>query len=258
MAGALARQRGFACFPCRLDKRPACPHGFQDASPDPQAIRALWRAYPGPLIGVATGAISGIDLLDVDCGDPPAGATPDHIAKVESARTWWAMRCHTVPRTLTYVSRSGGLHLYFTHDDRCPCTTSRIARGVDTRGTGGYAIWWFAAGCPQLDASGLAPWPERLLRELQPPVAASGRAAHDPSVFSDNALAGLLRAVATAPEGERNRVLHWAACRLGEHVREGRLAAGEAERILLAASSLPVLEARRTIVSGFRQVRAAG
>jgi hypothetical protein len=52
-------------FPCRADKSPACPHGFRDASRDPAAILQLWHRFPGPLIGIATGAVSGVWVVDV-------------------------------------------------------------------------------------------------------------------------------------------------------------------------------------------------
>ena len=57
---------GLPVFPCRVDKRPACPHGFKDAAISAQAIRELWQRWPGPLIGVPTGVPSGLFVLDVD------------------------------------------------------------------------------------------------------------------------------------------------------------------------------------------------
>jgi hypothetical protein len=113
----LARNAGYAVFPCHIDKTPACQHGFRDASVDPAAIVQLWRRYPGPLVGVATGRASGIDLLDIDCGDWPADAKPATIEKHESARAWWHDNYRRLPQTLAFRSRSRGLHLYFAHSD---------------------------------------------------------------------------------------------------------------------------------------------
>lgn len=66
IAANLALNRSWSVFPCRNDKRPACPHGFKDAVSEPGAVADLWRRFPGPLIGVATGLMSGLFVLDLD------------------------------------------------------------------------------------------------------------------------------------------------------------------------------------------------
>ena len=39
---ALALSRtGKQCFPCLVDKSPASPHGFKDATADPEKLRAI-------------------------------------------------------------------------------------------------------------------------------------------------------------------------------------------------------------------------
>ncbi len=66
LAENLIHNCGFAVFPCGADKKPfPRSQGFKDAVTDPVAVADLWRRYPGPLIGVATGERSGIDVLDV-------------------------------------------------------------------------------------------------------------------------------------------------------------------------------------------------
>lgn len=87
---AVAAELGLPVFPRRLDKRPACPHGYKDATRDPDAIRELWRRYPGPLIGVPTGMASGIDVLDIDPrhgGDDWLSAHADRLLVTRSHRT---------------------------------------------------------------------------------------------------------------------------------------------------------------------------
>lgn len=45
-------------------------HGYKDATTDPEEIRAFWTYHPGATIGLATGSVSGVIVLDID---PPEG-----------------------------------------------------------------------------------------------------------------------------------------------------------------------------------------
>jgi hypothetical protein len=249
LAQNLASNRGYACFPCRDDKQPAWPKrlggsGFKDASTDPERIAWLWQHFPGPLIGVATGEVSGIDLLDVDI-------------KHDAARDWWQKNHHRLPITAAYRTRGGGMHLHLIHAPGLRCSTGRpngpLPLGIDVRADGGYLIHWFAAGLECLDHSPPAPWRDWLLAELlpkpDPRPSLPLRRAGNP----DAAIEGVLRAVERAGEGQRNSTLHWAACRLGERIRAGEIGTREAEAWLLAAArlaGLPEIEARATIKSG--------
>jgi hypothetical protein len=242
----LAHNAGYAVFPCLEDKRPACRHGFKSASTDPAAISRLWWDHPGPLIGIATGSASNLDVLDLDL-------------KANAALVWWRANEPRLPVTRAYRTRSGGIHLYFRHAAGIGCSAGKLAAGVDTRGDGGYVVSWFAADLPCLDHSPPADWPAWLLAELRsrPAPAPSLRT---PTWCDERAINGALRLVATAAEGERNAVLHWAACRLAERVRDGKISAHEAEALLVAggrAAGLPEPEARATVRSGLRRRVAA-
>ena len=188
LARNLARNCGYAVFPCREDKRPATPRGFKDASKDRDEIEHLWKRHPGPLIGVATGEASGIDVLDIDRKHP-------------TAMRWWYCAARRIEPTRVDRTRSGGRHAYFQHADGVKNTSGKLAKGVDTRGEGGYVISWFAAGCPCLHYDVPAPWPEWLLgcvlyREPEPK-----HGAIRPPEHSDRAIIGILNAVQSAPEG---------------------------------------------------------
>ena len=240
LAANLARG-GCHVFPCREDKRPATRNGFKDATNDPEAIAALWRCYPGPLIGIATGAASGFDCLDLDL-------------KHDMARDWWQAHHTRLPPTRTFRTRSGGLHLLFIHFAGLGCSAGRIAAGIDCRGDGGYIISWYAAGFDCLDHSPARQWPAWLVAELLPKPAPPPAPLHQRGRSID----GVLRAVAGAAEGARNAVLHWSACRLGEQVRAGQLGVSEAESLLVAAAAAAGLderEARTTARSGLGRTR---
>jgi hypothetical protein len=246
IATHLARKYGWSVFPCRgEDKRPATPHGFKDAVSDPELIAELWCRYPAPLIGIATGAVSGIDVLDIDS------------ARHEQARAWWeaARKRISIP-TRVYRTRSGGLHVYFKHAARVGNTASKLAKGVDTRGDGGYAIFWPALGYECLDRTAPAPWPTWLLEcVLWQPPPPPPRSAVRLAEHSDKAIQGIVRVVASAAEGSRNTVLYWGAQRLKERMQGGQISQSEATTLLLTASratGLPDFEASRTIASAWR------
>ena len=96
---------GLAVFPVLSNKVPATPHGFRDAIRDPAGVAPLWRHYPGPLVGVATGAISGIAVLDID--------------RQHDGGAWFAPHRQQLPDTPAHRTRSGGLHLFFAIARAC-------------------------------------------------------------------------------------------------------------------------------------------
>jgi hypothetical protein len=229
--------QGLHCFPCEISKRPASPHGFKDASADAATLSALWRKYPGELVGVATGKISGIDVLDLDV---------DHL----EAERWWESNRYRLPTTRIHQTRSGGLHLLFQQHDNIRCTAGKIALGVDTRGAGGYIIWWPVTGLPILSNAAPATWPDWFLSEFP----AKPRLTAPISRIPDNHLIGsLVRLVAGASEGERNSLTFWAGCRMSEMVGSGLLSADAAVAVIAEAATragLPRAEAERTARNG--------
>jgi hypothetical protein len=141
-------------FPCRADKSPACPHGFKDAVAGRDQIADLFRRYPGELVGMPTGSISGIDILDIDI----AKGGEDWLLQYECS--------HDLPPTRIHATRSGGLHIFFAHRVGLRCSAGLLAPGVDIRSSGGYCIWWPAVGLPVLSAGPVAPWPVPMLELL--------------------------------------------------------------------------------------------
>jgi hypothetical protein len=131
-------------------------------------------------------------------------------------------------------------------------TAGKIAPGVDTRGDGGYVIWWPAAGLPVSDETPPAPWPVWLFSELGSVPSIAARDARL-VVPDDRALARLIRFVARAREGQRNRLAFWAACRAGEMARSGLIGLDTAAAVIASAAvraGLGQREAERTARSG--------
>jgi Bifunctional DNA primase/polymerase, N-terminal len=238
------------CFPCRPNKSPACPHSFKDASTDAAQLEQLWRQYPGPLVGVPTGTASGIFVVDLD------------TAKHPEADEWLERHAAYIPETRRHRTRSGGLRLLFKHQAGLKNSTSKLAPGVDTRGEGGFIIWWpFHLGLGA-DHSflPLAEVPDWLIAALNPPPPPPAKVISFPPirpspVLTEAKLTGIIRTVATANQGHRNSVTFWGACRIAEMVAEGLLGQAEGLAIIVEAASrtgLSRAEATRTALSAFR------
>lgn len=119
-------------FPCRPDKRPYTAHGFKDATTDERKIQTWWEVWPDALVGVPTGNRSGLNVLDIDVKEAPV---EEVLARLPEKPV----------ETRVHVTRSGGLHYLY---DATAAVRSRqgVVPGVDTRGEGGYIIWWPAHG----------------------------------------------------------------------------------------------------------------
>lgn len=249
LAKALALAgEGLAVLPVARNKCPACPHGLLQASRDPIVVQELWERWGGPLIGVATGSASGINVLDLD--------TTRHA----EALTWFKQNRHRIPATRAHRTRAQGIHLLFRHAEGLRNSAGKIAVGVDVRAERGYVIWWPLAGLDVMDSSPVAPWPQWLLDQLkqqQAKEAATRAASITPGMktsISHNQLAGLVRTIAGANEGRRNNALYWASCRIAE-----RGADGFAIAVLEEAARRAGLDAREissTIQSALKRCRS--
>jgi Bifunctional DNA primase/polymerase, N-terminal len=239
---ALALGDGYACFPAALNKRPTTPHGFLDATSGLLQLQHLFRRFPGPLVGVRTGAASGIDVLDLDAKYPEAKAwLQQHRARL------WDTRAHR--------SRSGGLHFIFEHADGLRCSNGRLARGVEVKADGGCITWWPAAGFPVLCTAPPAPWPPWLLAQLRRPPPPSRPAHWSSPTRIDFRLERIVQRVARAREPERNRITFWAGCRIAELTAGGLLQQASAAEAVIAAAmhaGLSRLEAASAVRSGLR------
>jgi Bifunctional DNA primase/polymerase, N-terminal len=248
IAQNIARNCGWAVFPCGDDKKPTRPkrdggEGYKDATTDPEQIAELWRRWPGPLIGIAAGERSGVSVLDVDI-------------KADAARAWWRQHEIRLPTTRTYRTRSGGLHLFFRHALGIRNVTGKPILGIDVRGDGGYVIYWFGTGLECLDHAPPALWPNWLTTFFWPPEPKrEQRQVERSAANSTAAINGIIRTVREAQELTRNSKLYWAAHRLRERAAAGEIGDSEAKRLLIDAArdcGLPRIEVERTIAGAWR------
>jgi hypothetical protein len=232
---------GIRSFPLRPDKTPACARGFYAASADPVEMAALWQHCPGALPGTPTGRINGFDCLDLD------------FVRHPESKLWYEQNKHRLPDTRTHLSRSFGWHMLFKSSDLVHGTASKIHKGVDTRGRGGYICWWPAADLPVLSNAPIAAWPQWLLDELKPKPRPRCPGVKRFSCTGIGELSGPICTVIRAVEGQRNSILFWAACRAGEAVRDGVVDEATIEQVLIHAAArcgLDHTEAEKTVRSG--------
>lgn len=129
-------KRGWNVFPLgEGSKMPKIPksaggRGLHDATTDPTMIREWWRRWPRANIGIRTGAVSGIIVLDIDARHGGF----DTLACLEILHD-------RLPVTLTVRTPSGGEHRYFAHPgDVLPNSAGKLGPGLDVRGDGGYVV----------------------------------------------------------------------------------------------------------------------
>lgn len=115
---------GFVVFPCKA-KKPLTPNGFKDASLEAGQISEWWTRWPDAQVGIPTGAVTGLFVLDVD--------GPEAAAAVEKMN---------LPGTREIETRPGRRQLWFTQPAGVTTrsTASVMAKKLDTRGDGGYVI----------------------------------------------------------------------------------------------------------------------
>lgn len=192
-----ALKHGWAVFPCN-GKLPATPHGFKDASKDPEVIKKLFPDGKKFNLGVETGKNSGIWVLDIDVKNGALGM--ESLLELEREHG-------QLPETVRAITQSKGYHYYFKYDARIGCRTG-VRDGIDTRSDGGYVIappsdgYCWEAGCgpddiPIVDA------PEWIILLCMKQAAAGPRALtkEDSEIITKNrnsrltAIAGKLRRV---------------------------------------------------------------
>jgi hypothetical protein len=233
-------ERGLPVFPCKPDKKPYTANGFKNALTDPDTVVRWWQKWPDALVGVPTGIK--FVVLDLDLQHP-------------EANQWYARA--NLPLTRTHVTRSGGRHLLFQPQDDFNCSAGKIWPHVDTRGSGGYIIWWPAHGGEVMHGGALAEVPRWVMRKLNPPIIARRQPVR---LRFDSDLDPLLRVILQAKEGERNTATFWAACRMAEHVHAGQLSDGDMIDLVIGAAArngLPVTEAKQIANSALRRARTA-
>lgn len=255
--GAAARryaEAGIPVFPCIAGgKRPLTRRGFHEASTEPQQVARWWSRWPSANIGMPTGHASGLEVVDVDVHGAIRGFAAFERARREGLTDRWAAFVRTP---------SGGVHAYYPADPELAQPSWQVARaGSDFRGAGGYVVVPPSLIPVEARSSTYA-----LIgsgrRDAVPVDASELRRFLDPRPVRPMPIIPVERAegidveriarwVGMRGEGERNRGLFWASCRLIEagfppdHVRAALAPAAE-------HAGLPAPEIETTIRSAHR------
>lgn len=178
----LARQ-GFAVFPV-VGKRPITPKGVYSASTDPSVFCGFdWGR--GTDCAVATGAVSGIDVLDVDVRSGDAQTLVDRensssvIHDVNGFDT--LAQFSALPETRAASTPNGGRHYWFRHIEGS--RSRKLCAGVEWFSDKKLVVVPPAQGRAWLNDASIAQAPD-WLRELvlAQPTHAEGRNSSGPLV----------------------------------------------------------------------------
>jgi len=190
-------KRGWAILPLEPGKKTPhgalVPHGLLDATTDTVAIKRWWKLTPDAGIGIRTGAVSGLVVLDID----PRHGGDESLLELEGQHG-------TLPETVTALTGGGGQHAFFLHPGPTVLIRNSVRlgglAGLDVRADGGYVVappsrhpngrayaWELSSHPDDIPLAVLPDW----LRELVHPTAIPGdRDSKEP-----------------IPDGERNATL---------------------------------------------------
>jgi putative DNA primase/helicase len=203
----------------------------KDATTDETIVRQWWARWPDANVGVATGAASGLVVLDVD----PRNGGDESLRDLEA-------RYGPLADTVTALTGGGGCHYYLSLPPGAAIRSRRLLPGVELKAEGGYVVappslhpsgrryeWELGHAPDELPLSPLPPW---LLSE---PERRRGWEWHGEPI----------------PEGQRHNHLLSLAGRLradglSEEAIEAALAAENERR---CAPPLPLEEVRRVAQS---------
>ena len=167
-------RRGWSVIPIRPhDKRPAIRWlEFQQRLATEDEVKDWFQRWPDGNVGVVTGVVSGLVVLDID---PKHGGDSSFAKLIQEHGP--------LPHTIEARTGGGGRHVYFAHPGGIVRNRVGLVPGIDLRGDGGCVV-----APPSIHASGkayswlpgqgaqsaaLAPMPSWLMHEAtgvhQPP-----------------------------------------------------------------------------------------
>lgn len=266
-----ADKESCACLNC---------HAFYAATTDAARITEMVERNPRGTLGLRTGEVSGVAVVDVDIRNFVRGAPAPHDPGSVTMRGLY--RQNLLPSTLRQSTGGGGLHFLYAHPGGYLMSgAGKYGPAVDSKADGSYIVVapsatkagryeWIGDG--RYDHP-LAPLPEELeamVRPSQPttnvvlPLTPARRAEAGPGAARPR-LRGVVHRLLQAPPGTRNDVLYWAATKVGEMIARGDVQQHVAVAALQRAAAEIGLratevgdEAHGSIASGLRKGMVSG
>jgi hypothetical protein len=261
-------QLGWATFPLVANaKIPAIPkhkggQGFKDATKDTATLERWAKEYPGCNIGIATGTISNIVVVDID---PRNGGAETMVNLFKKG--------HVFPPSPEAITGNGGKHLFYKLPPGLKASKDRLGKGIDIKADGGYVVaapsrigkseqgpggeykWTYVP----MRGQELPPLPQWAIKILMPEQRDLPQFKAQPtSDMAMKELEGMAFMLSRQGQGHRNISLNWAAHYAGKLVKDGLLDPNRAKHRLISAaisSGLPLPEAEAAFKSGFESAR---
>jgi hypothetical protein len=111
-----------------IGKHPRTRHGVNDATTNATTIKKWWAQWPDANIGIRTGQVSNLVVIDIDLRNG------GHL-------TWANLEAeHGRVDTAEVFTGGGGRHLYFNYAPTAVKGTHALGPGVDLKTDGGYVV----------------------------------------------------------------------------------------------------------------------
>lgn len=202
-------------------KHPRTSRGLHDASVDAEQITDWWTRWPSANVGIRTGRVSNLWVLDIDAKRSVDVGRGVLIPEGENTlRTLEDRAGEPLPDTLISRTGGGGTHYLFTYPQDGETYTNRVnvAPSIDVRADNGYIV-----APPSLHASGKEyRWDEEEIEPAAPPTWLL--------TLQDKQEGEGFQALEEVPEGSRNEYLFKFAAKLRGEDREP----GELGRLVMA------------------------
>jgi hypothetical protein len=194
-------KRGFSVIPIQpREKKPLITwEEFQTRRATEEEINTWWAKWPGANIGIVTGTISGLVVIDLDTRE----------AKDKLKELVPSFDLTTVPR-----SRTGkGWQLFFKHPGVNVLNRAGVLPGLDVRGDGGYVV-----APPSIHPNSKQyRWQVPINGDLPKLPLELFKLISSPTIGGENGFRerfNTAQALAGVPEGQRDETLFRLACKL--------------------------------------------